>query len=308
MDVRMRPGRPADLPGIMRLLASAFDGAAPEMFRAQTLADSTFRWRHARVAVGRDGDVRGYVRIFARTMMVAGVPVAAGGIGSVATVAAARRRGVASALMVDAITQMRREGMSVSFLFTGIPAFYERFGYRIVREPYVAVARGAVVGDGTGGGTRVRRAEQGDVPAMLRMYRARVAGRTGAVLRTARTWVDAGAWLDDETLVAMSSAGGVLAYVRSRCRPYGHQVLEAEARPGAEAALRTLVERVAAGACDCARMVALVPEGHPLLALLRSYAGAAVTTDVEHPMMTLALTPKGDFGGEAPYFWNSDRI
>src|SRR5439155_25069604 len=77
MTFHVRAARRAELPEICELLALAFDEAAPGMFVAQTQCDSTFRLRHARVAVSV-GRVVGYVRIFARTMLVRGTPVAAG--------------------------------------------------------------------------------------------------------------------------------------------------------------------------------------------------------------------------------------
>jgi len=119
--MRIRAVRRDELPAVYDLLEQAFPEATRSLFVEQTERDSTFRLRHGRVAI-IDGEIAGYVRIFARTMLVRGVPAAAGGIGSVATRSDARDGGIATALMLDAIEQMRREGMVVSFLFTGIPS------------------------------------------------------------------------------------------------------------------------------------------------------------------------------------------
>jgi len=306
--------RRGELGQVYDLLAAAFgDKDAPLVrFEAQTEQDSTFRLRHGRVAV-RDGRVVGYVRIFARTMMVRGRPVAVGGIGSVATEAAYGSRGIGTALLEDAIAQMRREGMQASFLFTGIPGFYERLGYRIVREPQFDLEAAACTGISHAGLWDVRAMRDGDERRLLAIYRRAIAGSTGAVVRTLRTWRDARTWLDEDTggcFVAERSSVPV-AYLRSRQRTYGRQILEAESAPGHEGAVAALVSAVGRRAMEHGeQVVSLAPDGHPLATALRS-VGASETTDVAHPMMVLGLGEA--WAGEALLsesirFWNTDRI
>ncbi len=306
----LRAARSADLPQVFDLIETAFPEAPRALFTGQTLRDSTFRLRYARVAV-IDGAIAGYVRIFARRMLVRGAPVAAGGIGSVATRPDARGNGIATALLRDAIAQMRREGMAVSFLFTGIPAFYERLGYRVVRQPEFTIARNDVLAR-AGAPARIRTAAPGDLPQLASIYNSAITGATGAIARTRQTWADARHWLDERPCLVATDAGGrVVAYVRSRCRTFGHQLLEAECRPGAEGALRPLLAAVAAAPCGCGEViVAWVPACHPLCTLLRSFPGATETTDVRFPMMLLPLDPaiSGVLARAPLYFWNSDRI
>jgi predicted N-acetyltransferase YhbS len=133
MSIAIRGARAADLPGIYGMLDAAFDGPV-QLFIDQTEGDSTLRWRHIRIAEER-GRVLAHVRIFARTMMLRGVPVRAGGIGSVAAHPDARGLGLPSALLMDAADVMHRTNMPIGFLFTGIPAYYERLGWRTVEQP-----------------------------------------------------------------------------------------------------------------------------------------------------------------------------
>ncbi|MHB8376577.1 MAG: GNAT family N-acetyltransferase [Dehalococcoidia bacterium] len=315
MALTLRAARSADLPQVFDLIETAFPEAPRALFTAQTLRDSTFRLRHARVAVV-DGAIAAYVRIFARRMLVRGAPVAAGGIGSVATRPDARGNGIATALLEDAITQMRREGVAVSYLFTGIPAFYERLGYRIVRQPEFVVSRAAIVAARAPWYDRAPSIHlKRDLPALLRIYRHATRGATGAVVRTPRTWLDATAWLAETgaSKVAIDRRAGSVAYIRSRCRAFGHQILEAECLPGHEAAIRQLLEVIAFAPCDCGdAIVASAPAHHPLAAALRAYATTAETTDVRYPMMVCALG--GGAGIDAAFdeeplsFWTSDRI
>ena len=168
MTPTIRSVRRAELPQVYDLLEAAFPEARRATFVAQTEADSTFRLRHGRLAVA-DGRIVGYVRIFARTMMVRGQPVPVGGIGSVATHPDARGSGIATALLHDAIARMRRGGMQASFLYPGIPGFYERLGFHIVREPQFEAGASEVAALPDAGLWDLRPLRDADVPRMLAM-------------------------------------------------------------------------------------------------------------------------------------------
>ncbi len=294
MNTTIRAVRTADLPAVYDLLEQSFPEAPRSLFVALTERDVTFRLRHGRVAIV-DGHIAGHVRIFARTMLVRGVPVAAGGIGSVATRLDARGCGIATALMRDALGQMRREGMAVSFLFTGIAGFYEQLGYRIVREPsFEADARDAAATPHTGL-YAVRAMTEHDVPRLLAIYRRAIAGGTGTIVRTRRTWRDAAHWLaEDAGGCFVAERNGVpVAYLRSRCRTYGHQILEAECAPRHDGAVAALL--AAAGqraAAHRERLVTLAPGDHPLATAIRAITSATETTDVPFPMMARIVSAR----------------
>ncbi len=283
------------------------------MFIAQTERDSTFRLRHARVAI-IEGRVAGYVRIFARTMLIRGVPVTAGGIGSVATHPNARHGGIATALLRDAIEQMQRETITVSFLFTGIPGFYERLGYRIVREPYFEADASEAAATPTTGLYSIRHIEDADVRRLAAIHRTATARSTGAVVRSTRTWRDAQHWLteDDKGCFVAERNGVPVAYIRSRCREYGHQILEAECLPHHEGAIATLVAAVGRRALTHnERIVALAPDTHPLATALRTLPSTTETANIRFPMMMRSLSPNpatDAISHDEIHFWNSDRI
>ncbi|HYM16420.1 MAG TPA: GNAT family N-acetyltransferase [Dehalococcoidia bacterium] len=304
MTVTLRAARRADLPAIYDLLELCFPEAQRALFVAQVEHDSTFRFRHARVAEV-DGRVAGYVRMFARTMLVRGVPVAAGGIGSVATHPEARHGGIATALLGDAIAAMRGDGVLLSFLFTGITGFYERLGYRIVREPWIEVEAAEAAREAQASLYGVRRMRDGDVPRLLAIYRQAAAGSTGAIARTQRTWRDGTSWLgerDGDALVAERN-GVPVAYLRSRCRTYGHQILEAELLPNHDEALASLLAAVGErAAAHGERLTALVPDGHLLGVTMRALTSATVTTDVPYPMMLRVVSLDGLLRALLPYF------
>ena len=287
MSLQLRAARREDLPAVYDFLESAFPEAGREVFVAQTESDSTFRFRHARLAV-LDGRIAGYVRIFARQMRVRGVPLPAGGIGSVATVPDARHAGIASTLMRDAIEQMRRNGIAVSFLFTGIPGFYERLGYRIVREPFLTADAAEAAALAAPSLYNVRPATDADLPSLVALYRTRIVGTTGAVCRTRRQWRDARLWSREAPGSAFVAElhDHVVAYSRTRCRTSGHEIMELEHRPGCADAVPPLV--AAAGRIALAHdepLVAPVPDGHQLAVTLATLPSTRATTDVRYPMM-----------------------
>lgn len=313
MGMMIRAVRRGELPRVYDLLEAAFPEARRGLFVAQTERDSTFRLRHGRVAIV-DGRVAGYVRIFARTMLVRGAPLAAGGIGSVATEAGARHGGVATALMLDAIEVMRREGMAVSFLFTGIPAFYERVGYRVVRERSFAVPAEKAAGLSTTGLYDVRLMGDTDVRRLVGIHQRASAGATGAVRRTRRQWLDATAWLEEDVggCFVAELRGMPVAYMRCRQRDYGYQVIEAESLPGHFDAMAAMLARAAGRALDlgCETIGGLAPRASPLAVVLESLSSRMAP--VRHPMMMRALVDdaaiEGAIGREAVRFWNADRI
>jgi len=309
----LRAASAAELPAILDLLERAFPEAERALFERQTLADSTFRLRHGRVAVTPDGRVLGYARIFARTMLVRGAPVPAGGIGSVATAPDARGRGIATALLRDALAVMRDEGMRLSFLFTGIPAFYGRLGYRVVRQPYIDAPAAAVRRLRPGADAAPRPLTPRDIPDVLGVYRSATAAATGAVVRTPRAWREASAWLGDDGWWLAGRSRRPVAYVRARCRPPAHQLLEAHALPGYGEALAALLAHSARCPAGCRTVTALCADGSPLARLLAAVRGARVSWDFRWPMMVRGVGREGGaptraFGREPLAFSHADRI
>ncbi len=285
MGIVIRAARRADLPQIYRLLDGAFADTPVQLFIDQTEGDSTMRFRHIRVAEV-DGNIAAHVRIFARRMLIRGVSVGAGGIGSVASAADARGLGLPSALLHAALDVMTREGTAVSFLFTGIPAFYERLGWRIVRQPSIEADAPEATESPNTHGYRIRRIGIGDLPTLLAIHREATARSTGPIVRTRRTWRDAQGWLGEDPpgcLIAESSVGPV-AYLRARSREYGYHILEAEHRRGHEAAVGAMLARSAQRArAKGQRFYATLPDPHPLATAMRAMPTSVETLHMRYP-------------------------
>jgi predicted N-acetyltransferase YhbS len=286
MGIVIRAARRADLPAVYHLLDAAFTDAPVQLFIDQTEGDSTMRLRHIRVAEV-DGRIAAHVRIFARRMLVRGVPVRAGGIGSVASAPDARGLGLPSALLHDALDVMARDGVAVSFLFTGIPALYERLGWRIVAQPAIEADPPDAAAPDTGG-YRVRPIAPDDLRALLSIYREATAGSTGAIVRTAGTWRDAETWLGEDPAGCLLAErdGRAAAYIRSRSREYGYHILELEHRRGHGAAVDALLATAARrAAAKRQRLYATVPDPHSLAAAMRAMPAMVETAHMRYPTM-----------------------
>jgi predicted N-acetyltransferase YhbS len=326
MGYRIRSVGLSELPQVHDLLGRAFPEAPRDMFVRQT-QDGTFRVRHGRVAADSDGRIFGWVRIFQREMWIGTQHLPVGGIGQVATDRFARRQGIATALLRDAIDIMQKEGMVVSFLFTGIPGFYERLGYRIVPQVYMDCSAAEAVA--STGGERwwlgklypgIDRRRCGDISRLAKPVEA--AGLVSPI-SVGRGWTwrwPAADWLGEDPLgcrVARPYQHGVTdAFIRCADRPDGYKILAADAEPGCEDALVPLLRVAAARAITShgrdARIGGIVPEESALAALLRTMHSVTETREIPHPMMIRALGDHSEiveaFMQHPVYFWNADRI
>jgi GNAT superfamily N-acetyltransferase len=279
------------MPAAYELLSICFPDTRPDVFRRQTEHDSTFRWRHARV-VEVDGAVVGYLRIFDRRMWLRGTRLRAAGIGSVGTHPDYRRRGLATALLRDTLALLRREGYHLSFLGSEVAAaFYERLGWRIVRQPSHGAPAAEAARLPERQGLTIQPFAPSDLTAVARIHARATRGRTGAVARSLRYWTDHMSWMDDTGgfLVAMDGRRGIAAFVRSRSERWAStlMVLDAHCRAGAEACLTPLLGALGRYAVSqgLKGIQASLPEGHPLADAFAELPSAGMTTEVRFPFM-----------------------
>jgi predicted N-acetyltransferase YhbS len=296
MTPLIRAARPADMPAVYEVLSLCFPDGRPDAFRHETERDSTFRWRHGRV-VEVDGAIAGYLRIFDRRMWLRGARLRAAGIGSVGTHPDYRHRGLATALLRDTLAILRREGYHLSFLGSEVaPSFYERLGWRVVRQPShgAPTAEAAALPVGQAGLT-IRPFAPSDLTTVARIHARATRGRTGAVARSLRYWSDHMSWVADDAggfLVAMDGRG-IAAFVRSRSERWAStlMVLDAHCRAGAEAYLTPLLGTLGRYAVSqgLKGIQASLPEGHPLAAAFAELPSAGVATEVRYPFMMRAM-------------------
>lgn len=294
---RIRSVRRSELPAILDLLDICFDTTERRVFEEQTYHDSTFRLNDGVVAEGSDGWPVSFVRIFRRTMLLRGVEVPLGGIGSVSTHPDWRHNSLATAVLRECIGRMRRRGYALSFLYTGIIEFYERLGWRVVPTPLTTILTEDAASL-PGGGFRVRPLAPADMPAVMQLHEADTRGRTGAVVRTEQYWRDHMRWSDDGPdgfLVACRGGGPPAAYVRGHGRiPVIHYLLEAVAPPGEGAAMAALLGQIGreAAARSCKLIGGMVPEDSTASDVLTGLSSHRRLFDVRIPDMVMLVSAR----------------
>lgn len=132
MQPEIRPAHSkSEIEQALEVLYLAFPDTPPDYFQKHQWADLTLEVEHTQLALV-DGEVRSVVQIFPRTMLVRGKELPLAGIGNVATHPEYQGQGLAGALLRRTLHTCRMENYALSLLFTGIPGFYETFGYRTV--------------------------------------------------------------------------------------------------------------------------------------------------------------------------------
>ncbi|HVC33396.1 MAG TPA: GNAT family N-acetyltransferase [Chloroflexota bacterium] len=299
----LRTARPEDLPAIVDLACTAFGEKLRERFRQGLYADSSYRPEQSWVAEV-DGRIVSHVRVRDRPIRYGSAVLRMGGIGTVATLPAYRGRGLATALLTDAIDSMRAQGLHLSMLFTGRFTFYARLGWaafplHCFQWP-LPIDRLAV--DPTS--YRVRTFDSNrDLAGVEAVYDEYNHRRTGTHVRSSQFWregIAQGRRLAP-TLVA-DREGVVVAYATFRSRGDAVQLDEAGCRAGAASAFaplaRAIVEEgVAAGA---QRIEGHLPRSHGLLAALARLSSVPIEGRLRGGVMLRVVDLHGLFQAALP--------
>ena len=233
------------------------------------------------VAVVAAGEEVARLRILDRRMRLGAGWVRIGAIAGVKTKPRQRGKGYARELMEAAIDYMREQGYPLSILF-GIPDFYHRFGYAPVMPSSSEVRIKTAAGEALAGALAVRAANPSDGEALLAIYNAANAERTGTLERKESSFSP---WLDDdddwweeerETIVAEDGDRPV-AYALAdpewlyesewNMRPHEIGVLPEYIGPGTASLVRALAVEAAARRDEW--LTIELPADSPVLSVLR---------------------------------------
>ena len=237
--------RAADRGAVLDLLEHAF--GVRELFARYMDHDAAFAYGDFWLALDGGRPVS-CVQIFSRTIRLRGEAVKLGGIGSVATHASARGKGLASDLLRRAIDSMRARGMALSLLFTGRFTFYEPLGWQQMSLRFFKLAAGARIGS-VDPDTLERAFRPADLERVAALYELYTELLSGPTIRDARYWAGQlrTAGTPEEDFRVAERDGEIVAYVRAASFGGRVRVLEyARAANGAGALARLLVSLVPA--------------------------------------------------------------
>ena len=300
----LREMRAEDRPAVLDLLEHAFH--LRELFERYMDFDPAFAYANFLLALDGGRPVA-CVQVFDKTIRLGGGAVRLGGIGSVATHADFRGRGVSSELLVAMIERMRARGMALSLLFAG-PAqpLYARHGWQRIALPLIRLrARAGAQPVADAGRTFVA----ADLPAVGALYDAYCARLAGTTVRDEGYWrgqLRTAGTPSEEFRVAERN-GAIAAYARSASFAGRPRVLEyARSASGASALADLLVHLTRApnalpipDARDAELAIELEARG---LELGPVPDGSAMWRDLDDRALTRQLRT------DAITYWPSDRF
>lgn len=163
----------------------------------------------------RDERLLGGYSMHGRMLCMGAARLATGCIGAVVTAPEARKQGVATALMHDAIS-IAQEQQYTLLLLDGIPNFYFRYGYTDVFDvTCIEVDRSAILAQ-TPPPYRVRPATVDDAAALLDLYQRHCGNYTGSFERSLEFQAYTLGQMQTPPVVALSPEGKVEGYLRYR--------------------------------------------------------------------------------------------
>jgi len=282
---QIRGATQEDLEEIVRLNAEVFSEYQQrrKYFELAISYDPYYRPEFNRIAIV-DGKIVSNVRIVHRRMRIGSSLVLMGGIADVSTLVPYRRRGLATALLKDALNYMREHGYVVSLLFTGIAPFYRRLGWEIVLHnisisgDVLSLAKRLedFIGSRNIPKYEIRRFEENDLKSVARVYDEDNRSRTCTIERTLEYWrlrlkgsFELGFESPEGFLVALKD-DSVVAYIRSKLNENTCSILEACSLRGFEGAYVYLLRRLLKLCIErrISSVRALLPEDHPMTWLL----------------------------------------
>jgi GNAT superfamily N-acetyltransferase len=241
--VELRTIRPAERGAVLDLLAYWLDDRS--FFARYFEHDPTFRDDLCFVAADR-GRVVSTLQVFRKRVRLGSAIAEVAALGNVFTAADHRGRRLASQLIELACAAIERHGFDLSLLFATRLPFYARFGWQSHPRQFVFIDQARC---GTAGPYLVRRFDAADLPAVMAVYDAYNATRSGTTVRDVAYWQGqlhyAGNPAED-FLVALDGERTV-AYARGTTLYDFYVIMEHGCLPGYETALTQLVAELHCG-------------------------------------------------------------
>ena len=223
MPATIRQGTPEDVEPILNLLTEY--ELPRSYFEPFYLNDSSYRPEQSWV-VEQHGRLLSHLRIYDRWIRVGQAKMHIAGIGNVITAQDARGQGYSGQIMRAMLPVLQLEGYAYSLLWTHIPQLYARYGWAPIEQDLVR----AVLPVDVENSARIAPLQASDLPAVMRLYEAANAERTGTAIRTPEYWREQSTWLQETPehfLVAHDNmTDAIIGYVRGRVMEQAVEILE----------------------------------------------------------------------------------
>lgn len=241
--LEIRPIKRAERGAVLDLLAAWLGDRA--FFARYFEHDPSFRDDLCFVAVDQ-GRIVSTLQVFRKRVRLGAAIVEVAAVGNVFTAVDYRDRRLASALIERACAAMEEHGFDLSLLFATRIPFYARFGWQSHPRQFVFIEPGACDASGP---FSVRRFQPDDLPAVMAVYDAYNAGRSGPTVRDHAYWQGQLRYAgnpDEDFLVALDGER-LVAYARGTVLYDFYVIMEHAHLTGCEAALTQLVSELHRG-------------------------------------------------------------
>jgi len=195
---------------------------------------------HSRVAL-LDGRIVSHIRVYPRRIRMARCEIMTGNIGGVCTDPAFRGKGYGAALLRDALGYMRKRGIGMSIIHSGVTGFYASEGWETLPQRVYTFRNPPLTRIS---GLAVRRFERHrDLPGVARIHSLYNEDRSFSILRDRDYWQRHFAWIrePEEGFFVVESARNIEGYMRCN----GNAINEVAFNPKKPEALDALFEAVA---------------------------------------------------------------
>ncbi len=210
-----------ELDEVLDLLRLAFPQVPRHYFESIVVDDPEYDPRYSLVIEHNEKFVS-HLQIFARSVMIDGDRVRFGGIGSVGTPPAYRRRGYATVLLRHAIAFMQEEGFEGSLLFTGIQGFYAKLGWMSIHRRLIELPLPGIAPESSSR-VSVVKMEQKHLRRVSSLADSFHPDATGRIVREPGHWLRPRLWLfEDERWVVLRNDCVVGFFC---CRPWTEQAM-----------------------------------------------------------------------------------
>jgi GNAT superfamily N-acetyltransferase len=219
----IRRGTSEDIEPILDLLTEY--GLPRSYFEPFYLNDTSYRPEHSWL-IEQHGRLISHLRIYDRWMRVGREKLHIAGVGNVITAQDARGHGYSGQMIRAMLPVLHQEGYAYSLLWTHLPDLYGRYGWVPIEQELVR----AVLSPSVLNSVRIAPFQEDDLLAIMRLYEAANAGRTGTTIRSPEYWLEQPSWLHEDQdgfLVAHDMAEDTPAgYVRCRTMQNTVEILE----------------------------------------------------------------------------------
>lgn len=230
-----------------------------------------------------DGRLAAAVQLFPYFISLQDTCLKVGGIGNVAALPQYRGKNLTRTILNRQINWMSRHGYDLSFLFTGINAFYEKSGWQTVPRRSHCLNQSDIPAIETDNVYSVSEFRQTDLGDIKNIYKVFNRDYVGTRIRNSSYWEGQLQWSHEkpgEFLVARRE-GKIVGYVRARFTKTGDiDVKECCYLHGEENAVTALIKELLARKKGFKKFRISVAEPHELLKLFKRW-GAEETTMVE---------------------------